>query len=288
MRFKLKLLLSCSLLLAVLLTINYSVKSNSLGAPTGRTGSTHDGGNSCADGGCHSDYSLNDTLIGKQTVQLLDSGTVVTSYKPGKSYVISISQTRSGTNRMGFETSVFRSSAKTSHAGSLTDGGNSAVQVYGSYATHTSPSIAKTGKGTWSVSWKAPAAGTGSVDICSATNAADGDGTTFGDYIFTSVHTITESTTGIDEAEKNIRNVSIYPNPANNFIHVNYSLEKAGNIEMEITDINGNLVQRLFYGNKPSGANSFSADLDRMAPGLYLLRMTVDDSSLYKKILVQQ
>ena len=288
---KLKVLLSTCLLLAVLLTINYSVKSNSAGAPLYRTGSTHDGGSSCSDFGCHNGNNLNDTSIGKQTVQLLDSsGKAVTSYIPGKNYVISITQTRSGTKAMGFETSVFKSSPSTSttHEGTLSDGGSSSVQVYFNYATHTSSAISKTGKGTWSVSWKAPANGTGSVDICTATNAADGDATQAGDYIFTSKLTISELSVGIDENQKIITNVSLFPNPASSFIHVNYSLEKAGNIEMELTDINGNLVQRLFYGHKPSGNNSFDASLDKMASGLYLLRMTIDGSSLYKKILIQQ
>ena len=288
MLMKLKFLLFSVLSLSVLLSINSAVKSNASGAPAQRTGAPQDNNQTCNDAanGCHSGNKVNDTSMGKLVVQLLDSGgNSVTTYTGGKSYVVNITLT-AGSNAMGFESTIFKGTSKT-HAGTLTNGGHSNVQVNFNYATHTSSAIAKNGVGNWKLSWKAPAKGTGTVNIYTAANAADGDQTSSGDYIYKDVLSVTEATVGIDEAKANVQNILIYPNPVKEAISVNYTLLKPSILEIELTDINGHLVQRLFNGHQAAGEYSFHNGIDKMAPGLYFLRMTTDGISVYRKVLVQ-
>ncbi len=284
---KIKFTIAVCLLLVVLFGINYSVKSNIYGAPTGRTGAPQNYGYTCYDN-CHNSYTLNDTTKGKITIQLMDSLTPVKSYTPGKSYKIKITQTKKGCTVMGFEATVYKGYTNT-HIGALSTGGDQNIQVYSLHATHTwaGTAIATTGKGSWSVPWKAPAAGTGAVNIYAATNAADGDGTNAGDYIFNDSLILSEVVSGINEAEKVISGLNIYPNPASKFINLNYSLPSSENLEIELCNIYGNTLQKLFYGQRPAGENSLHIDLDNFSTGIYLIRMTTHGSSVYRKIFIQ-
>lgn len=289
---KRKILLISFLTIGVCLCINTIVKSNSSGAPADVTGAPQDNYTTCAASGCHSDFKLNDTSKGKSiAVQLLDTINAVTSYTPGQKYKLVVTLKKPSCSKMGFEATAFKGT-KSTHAGTFSVGNYNDVQLNffdNNYATHTFGGSVDNmaGIGKFYVYWTAPAKGTGTVNIYTAGNLADGNGGVSGDYIMTNKLAISESATGIDEAREQIQDLHIFPNPMHEQINLTYSLKEAGNVGMEITDMNGKQLQRLYYGIQTVGEHTFNAKLDELPAGIYFLRLSIGNSSLYEKIMIR-
>jgi Secretion system C-terminal sorting domain len=148
-------------------------------------------GAACSGGGCHGST----TSLGV-TVELDSAGTAVTSYHPGVAYTVKIT----GTNSTGSTLPKFGFQLATVTAASA---GTSTAAQAGTWGTVTSPVqntstgssglnipiieqrsaiTATSGTGgsgttyTESISWTAPAAGTGSIMLYGVINAVNGDG----------------------------------------------------------------------------------------------------------------
>jgi len=153
------------------------------GAPPGFSGGF--GEDSCL--ACHFDEDLN-----QPPGRLILSG-VPASYTPGETYPLSISLTRPGLVLAGFQlTSRFEDGTQ---AGMLAppSGGDERVAISsdtdtrvlyahqrGTAAEPAAPAAAR-----WTVSWTAPEADARAVLFHVAANAADGDGSASGDYVYT-------------------------------------------------------------------------------------------------------
>jgi len=114
-------------------------------------------------------------------------------YTPGASYVITVSVSRPDTKRAGFELSARTDgSADAGSAAGVLRAANPLTRVGDakgiSYVSQTDEgSKAVTGNaGTWTIEWTAPAAG-GAVVFHAAANAANGDASPLGDYVYTAV-----------------------------------------------------------------------------------------------------
>ncbi|MEW6319487.1 MAG: choice-of-anchor V domain-containing protein [Acidobacteriota bacterium] len=112
------------------------------------------------------------------------------AYAPGGRYALTVRLTRAGMRVAGFQmTARFTDGGR--QAGSLEPGpaepGRVAVETQGGLAyagqkkAGAAPNASDTA--TWTVIWTAPASG--SVVFSVAANAADGDGTAEGDYVYT-------------------------------------------------------------------------------------------------------
>jgi hypothetical protein len=153
------------------------------GAPPGFSGGF--GEDSCT--ACHFDHDLNELRGG---VSL--SG-VPAAYTPGASYSVTIALRRPGTARAGFQlTARFEDGTQ---AGTLAapEGAEDRIAVTAEaatrvqYASQREAGSRPSGEGAarWSVRWTAPAAGSPAVLFHVAANAADGDGSASGDYVYT-------------------------------------------------------------------------------------------------------
>lgn len=151
------------------------------GPPPGFTGGF--GEESCS--GCHFGEPMNDS---GGTFQL--SG-IPESYEAGKSYPIVISIARAGMKAGGFQLSA-RLRDDGSQAGSLAaypaDATHLTVvtdrKVEYLHQTHAGSVASSTDTLSWSVQWTAPAAASAVVFHASG-NAADGDGSASGDFVYT-------------------------------------------------------------------------------------------------------
>jgi photosystem II stability/assembly factor-like uncharacterized protein len=70
-----------------------------------------------------------------------------------------------------------------------------------------------------------------------------------------------------------------YPNPADRFVHVPYSLEESGNVRITVTSLDGREHHRLFEGYRVAG--EYFARLDNyshwyLLPGLYFINLSVN------------
>ncbi len=168
-----------------LLATEYAMTSSG-GPPPNNTGAPGQG--NCT--GCHGG-AVNS---GPATRTLVFNGNPnLTSYVPGQTYtaVLTINQTGIGT--FGFQ--MISRNASNANVGTFIVTNVNETQVSNGYFEHTSGGItaSTTGTKSWSFSWTAPASGTGTVSFYVATNAANGNGGTSGDAIYTNVFTLTEA-----------------------------------------------------------------------------------------------
>ena len=199
--------LSLGILSFILLT---SELKSSSASPGGKTGSPLDGV-TCTQ--CHG---------GTATMQAgwISSNIPASGYVPGQNYTITATATHTGASLFGFELTA--ESASAGKVGGLIATNTSENQLLGNgnAITHTSAGTTASGNSrSWTFDWMAPAAGTGDVTFYAAFNAANGNGTTSGDVIYTSTLAVQESVgTGMDHFKPLSRN--IYPNPATDVLHL--------------------------------------------------------------------
>ncbi len=151
----------------------------STGPLPGRTGDF--GEPSCTE--CHTSFPVN-TPGGTLTI----SG-VPPQYSPGQTYPITVTISKNGQRRWGFELSA-RSAGSGAQAGSLivSDPANTQIKTQNNiqYIEHTEAGTQPgSSQGTWTFNWQAPDSAVGAIRFSAAGNAANGDGTNQGDYIFT-------------------------------------------------------------------------------------------------------
>ena len=141
--------------LALLISVSFSshVYAHSSGAPAGYTGSPGDGHNCTS---CHGGSAV--TVSGWVITNIPPTG-----YVGGNSYTITVTAT--GTGKKGFEVSP--QSVTGTQLGVLAAGSGSKLVGGTKYVTHSS-AVASGSTGTWVITWTAPVAGTGPVNLYSA------------------------------------------------------------------------------------------------------------------------
>ena len=167
------------LLLLFFVASNSSVFAFSfLPPPDEKTGAPNEG--TCAD--CHAGNALN--VAGGSLMV-----TIPETYQPNEVYTIIVDLSRAGQSKWGFEMTAL--DANGARAGSFTadDAANTQLTETNNkqYIQHTT---AGTATGTndahsWEFEWTAPDADIGPITFYAAGNAANGDGGTTGDYIYT-------------------------------------------------------------------------------------------------------
>ncbi|HWB62956.1 MAG TPA: choice-of-anchor V domain-containing protein [Chitinophagales bacterium] len=182
------------------------------------------GGGGCGGGGCHGTT----TSLGT-TVELDTAGVPVTTYRPGQSYTVKIKATNSTSStlpKFGFQLSAVKASGAGSNPVDAGTWGstlpsnvrNTSTSWSGLGETIIEQSNAITatsgsgGSGTTyveSISWTAPAAGTGSVVIYGSLNAVNGNGSESGDKSQKATQiTITEAVAAVQVAYVSIQQTS--------------------------------------------------------------------------------
>ena len=96
--------------------------------------------------------------------------------------------------------------------------------------------------------------------------------------------TCTLSTT-IDEETLGEEAVFVYPNPAKEFINVEFSGLSDENISFEIIDVFGKVVQK---ENRKNENEMFSLNISSLAAGYYLLKISSGYSVIQKKIIISE
>jgi hypothetical protein len=82
-----------------------------------------------------------------------------------------------------------------------------------------------------------------------------------------------------------------YPNPFNPVTTIRYRLEERSNVTLDIYDVNGGIVTRVFEGERKAGLNSFTWDGrnesgSQVASGIYFYRLSAGGLSASKKMIL--
>jgi hypothetical protein len=65
----------------------------------------------------------------------------------------------------------------------------------------------------------------------------------------------------------------INPNPVKDVVNITYDLEKAGWVDVQVTDITGRTVLIQSFGEKSKGINVSSLDIRSLPAGTYIVRV---------------
>ena len=91
--------------------------------------------------------------------------------------------------------------------------------------------------------------------------------------------------TGINNIIDNSLVIKAYPNPFSNDITINLSIEKPGQIRIEIINIQGQLVKILSDEYRGAGKYNFNWNGDQFSKGIYYLRIISGDGQRVMKII---
>ena len=80
--------------------------------------------------------------------------------------------------------------------------------------------------------------------------------------------------------------ISIYPNPANQLVHVDFYAEKVGNAQVKLTDVSGRVVKQL-QAKSMQGLNQLELGLESVAPGVYQVQVFINNQLLQTSSLVK-
>ncbi len=234
--------LSAILVLALLLADHAFTSSG--GPPAGRTGAP--GESTCLS--CHGGSALNPANALRTLV--FNGSAAVTSYVPGQTYTAVFTVANPGTTVFGFQ--MIAKSSTGTNVGTFIATNAAQAQLSGGYMEQTFAGRLASPAGTksWSFSWTAPAAGTGTVTFYTATNVANADGGTGGDQIYTDAFTLTEAVAAPSIAAATLSAPAVCRGGS---VTVNFTTTgsfSAGNVfTAELSDANGSFANPTTLGS---------------------------------------
>ena len=248
--------------IALISTLNTTTASSSsppnanAGAPADAAGAT------CA--GCHTGSAVT------QTTGVISSDIPASGFIGGTTYNFTV--TMSGATAYGFEMTP---QTATSNVGLGTWIAGAGTSVSTKYIKQSSK---KTGaSATWAFQWTAPATAN-TVTFYGAFNYANNNSATSGDVIKTSSITYLANSTGIDENSISKSNISTFPNPTTEILHIS-----SANIfnEGSIFSIDGKLIKII----SEYELLTKTIVVSELYNGTYYLKMSSENKNLVTKFI---
>ncbi|HEX5001824.1 MAG TPA: choice-of-anchor V domain-containing protein [Bacteroidia bacterium] len=273
------------LLLFSAITMSFILSDNGRAGVTGSPGET-----TCNTSSCHVGNPVNSA---NGSIEIVAPTMTNWQYTPGQVYPISVTVSQTGRSLFGLGFESLQSSG--ANGGALTISNATQTQlknavIGGNLRTsvvHKLNGGASANTHTFTFNWTAPASTVGNVTFYAAGNAANGNGSESGDYIYTVNQLVVPVTSGIVENEASSV-FATYPNPVTDELHVDYFLADKSGIQIQLYTLEGKLVSALFDGVQDKGKHTetFSTN-SNYTSGVYLLRFSNGTSDHYKKILIQ-
>ncbi len=91
---------------------------------------------------------------------------------------------------------------------------------------------------------------------------------------------------GVGVSENAYNNLSVYPNPTNGMVTINFDVEKANDVKVIVSNLNGQIVYQENI-NSLNGVYNNSIDLSQQAKGVYMLSIVSSKGKTDKKIVLQ-
>jgi hypothetical protein len=97
-------------------------------------------------------------------------------------------------------------------------------------------------------------------------------------------------TTGIQkhpEIVKQLLKLKVFPNPAKEYVMLDYSLHEKGHVMVKIYSLQGLLVERINQGLQPPGVYEYRINTNHLAAGTYICRVQQNNQSVTQKMIVK-
>ena len=89
------------------------------------------------------------------------------------------------------------------------------------------------------------------------------------------------------DASKENRELTIYPNPVESFVQIGFTLKESSTVSIDLLDVQGKMVRRLFTGHVAEGIQQLNLDMTPFANGIYMCRVMSKDFVEIVKIVKQ-
>jgi hypothetical protein len=77
-----------------------------------------------------------------------------------------------------------------------------------------------------------------------------------------------------------------YPNPAKDMARIEYEIQKASQVKLELMDANGKLIKQMDLGKKAAGRYHVEVQTSELASGMYFYTLHSNGKSMTKKLVV--
>jgi len=144
-------------------------------------------------------------------------------------------------------------------------------------------------QGQWSYEWTAPSSNVGNISFYACMVAGNNNATSDpGDEVYWAKITIGVSAVGITNMDPVELSIRAFPNPASEYVQLNYSLKDPALLEAELIDMSGKHVQQLIEGVQVSATYGQKIYLaPSLAKGIYLVRSRINGKEYLEKLQVQ-
>jgi hypothetical protein len=249
----------------------FNVAISDSNGKSGFAGDPAGGSKTCAQSGCHDSYTTA-FAAPSSTISFKDaSNNEVFYYTGGATYTVTINANNSA-SKAGFNCVIENGSG--TKMGAFTAGtGN---KLLNGYMSHSGSGNSGTKK-TWSFTWIAPAAGSGSLTIYAAVNRADNDFTEAGDSIFSTTRVLTDGANGINSIHSSV--ISVNPNPASDKIMININ-EAVTNGTVAVYSLNGELLI-----NQNLASAQQIVNVNELNKGIYLVQVSNGTKTYVQKFI---
>ncbi|MCP4521628.1 MAG: T9SS type A sorting domain-containing protein [Cytophagales bacterium] len=219
---------------------------------------------------CHSGGNYSPSM----TISLKKDGNAVTTYEPGETYQLEFNIAATGSPAAYGMQAVAIVDKDDSNAGVLTADITPNTHISGD--TYFEQSQRNTNS-KFEASWRAPAAGTGSVSFIGIGLAVNGSGTS-GDEATSEVTLSIQENISTSTLEGTNTTVSVYPNPTNKTLNV--VLSNPSNISLvdQLGNVNINIE---------GSTGEQTINVEDLAPGVYNLIISNDAEVIKERVVIQ-
>lgn len=100
------------------------------------------------------------------------------------------------------------------------------------------------------------------------------------------VRLITDLAEGVFEEVSGGMRITAWPNPADDRTQVSFNLGSTGQVEAQLTDIDGRVVRTLFSGPLAAGTQNVEVDTRNLAPGVYNCTLRTAEGMASSRVVV--
>ena len=248
----------------------------------GRTGSPSE--TTCT--GCHNSYAIN---TGAGSIELR-TGMTNNEYVPGQTYDMTFKVAYTGRSLFGMGLEALNSSNANAGTIVITDATHTTTKsaTVGTASrksvVHTLNGGASTDSMPFHFRWIAPTTGTVTFYYCGI--AANGNGATSTDYVYSGSMVVNPISTGINPISNDL-SFSVFPNPASESLRISFKSNTSGQTTFSLYDLSGKLVKSESH-NVTSG-NNFETewnDISSFQKGVYLLNVRNTTGETTKRVVI--
>ncbi len=80
--------------------------------------------------------------------------------------------------------------------------------------------------------------------------------------------------------------MQVFPNPAQQYAHLEFTLQRAEEVQLTLLDVNGKTIERGNLGTFSAGTHLHKIDLQALPAGMYMVRLQADQKVSMKRLFV--